>query len=321
MAHPDPSSPPKLGRCVFFSLPPELRNSVYEFTFTEASGLVYGSDKVTSRSKFFATADQQKTGHEANQLKFVCRQLYCETVCLELGYNDITFPVIWDLHEDIGNSSGFSKHIPFEKKGIILSDNSDSDRSQLRTSKGHTKIRSGHTNFLRFLEGCAGSQQARLRKVVLHEPGKFTCPTIYPMNHWKHVATGQKQYTEVYDFCNTHPTSNVVVHYDLFEPACDLGSEPFVWTVALHSHFRGLTDASTPLLPGDGAFMRARENFLRHIFGRVLAGNSKPYLDNLRMSILLQAPADAPIPEQLEISREQAVERINYMQKWYEQGF
>ncbi|KAJ4347270.1 uncharacterized protein N0V89_011210 [Didymosphaeria variabile] len=86
-------STPHQSHCYFFHLPPELRNSIYEYALTEfkpllcTAGDATGSPKLLLRYQF----GNNEAKREANQLKYVCRQLNYEARTLSLRYNDIHF--------------------------------------------------------------------------------------------------------------------------------------------------------------------------------------------------------------------------------------
>ncbi|KAH6865291.1 hypothetical protein BKA58DRAFT_443343 [Alternaria rosae] len=67
-------------------LPRELRDIIYGYTLTEEDGLLV-QEWLTMHPK----AAGAKYGTDANQLKFICRQLYTETTGLGLRYNKVTF--------------------------------------------------------------------------------------------------------------------------------------------------------------------------------------------------------------------------------------
>ncbi|KAI4940903.1 hypothetical protein J4E91_011080 [Alternaria rosae] len=67
-------------------LPRELRDIIYEYTLTEEDGLL-----VQEWPTMHPKAAGAKYGTDANQLKFICRQLYTETTGLGLRYNKVTF--------------------------------------------------------------------------------------------------------------------------------------------------------------------------------------------------------------------------------------
>ncbi|KAF2244799.1 hypothetical protein BU26DRAFT_86821 [Trematosphaeria pertusa] len=94
MARDDPSIPPPGDRCVFLSLPAELRYIVYEYALTEERGLicVASADSALPLKLYFSQENGRDCrAAEANQLKSVCRQLYRETRGLAPGLNDLAF--------------------------------------------------------------------------------------------------------------------------------------------------------------------------------------------------------------------------------------
>ncbi|KAF2439781.1 hypothetical protein P171DRAFT_489585 [Karstenula rhodostoma CBS 690.94] len=124
----DPSQPPPDGTCHFFRLPRELRDLVYEYSLSEPFGLYWFprpgdfvakikvfedtvyfegdmladdnkpwwdwyADPGDNHFQLFSCFDdtQKKEGMEANQLKYVCRQLHEETSGLGLKFNNLHF--------------------------------------------------------------------------------------------------------------------------------------------------------------------------------------------------------------------------------------
>lgn len=67
---------------------------MYEYALTEEGGLVkdnvFSNGTAVAEGRFWAAGDQATMG-EANQLKYVCRQLYQETKGLGIRLNDLTF--------------------------------------------------------------------------------------------------------------------------------------------------------------------------------------------------------------------------------------
>ena len=89
----DPSIPPD-GRCPLLELPRELRDMIYEYALAEVGGLVKDSSfavEPTGVAGHFYAAGDGTDKRDANQLKFVSRQLHSETAGLGLRYNDLTF--------------------------------------------------------------------------------------------------------------------------------------------------------------------------------------------------------------------------------------
>lgn len=71
------------NRCLLLELPAELRAVIYEYALTEKGGLI------TSGGHFYsACVDSEE--RDANQLKFVCKQLHTETKGLGLRFNNLT---------------------------------------------------------------------------------------------------------------------------------------------------------------------------------------------------------------------------------------
>lgn len=70
-------------RCRLLKLPAEIRAMIYEYALTEQGGLVISGGHLHS-----ARVDSEEC--DANQLKFVCKQLHAETKGLGLRYNILT---------------------------------------------------------------------------------------------------------------------------------------------------------------------------------------------------------------------------------------
>lgn len=85
------------------SLSAEMRNSIIGFALYESGGLHYRSD-LGGIDRLYASLDlvTKKMRHlyefEANQLKYVCRQLYHETKGRVLELNTLTFTRVGRLH-------------------------------------------------------------------------------------------------------------------------------------------------------------------------------------------------------------------------------
>lgn len=94
---PDVASPTS-GTCHFFRLPLELRDQIYEEVLSEPDGLVYNASLGTGMLMLPASTAQGRPP-EANQLKYVCRQMRNETRGLCLRFNVICF---------LDNSSDYS---------------------------------------------------------------------------------------------------------------------------------------------------------------------------------------------------------------------
>ncbi|KAF2711274.1 hypothetical protein K504DRAFT_489183 [Pleomassaria siparia CBS 279.74] len=97
----DPTTPPTDGHCVFFDLPQELRDTIYEFAFTEENGLFTqrrampkGVIKLWASREDACYQETNTSEQEQDQLRFVCRQLHRETAGLGLRYNRLTFQAI-----------------------------------------------------------------------------------------------------------------------------------------------------------------------------------------------------------------------------------
>ncbi|KAF2445406.1 hypothetical protein P171DRAFT_430834 [Karstenula rhodostoma CBS 690.94] len=86
-------STPLQSQCYFFALPPELRNVIYEYTLTEFKPLLCTAGDATGSPKLLLQYHfgNNEAKREANQLKYVCRQLNYEARTLSLRYNDIHF--------------------------------------------------------------------------------------------------------------------------------------------------------------------------------------------------------------------------------------
>ncbi|KAF2115336.1 hypothetical protein BDV96DRAFT_646345 [Lophiotrema nucula] len=70
-------------------LPGELRNRIYQFALFSPDGIQVA--KYSPRDHDKRALLDGKTGVEFNQLKYVCRQLYDETVGLEVKYTEVIF--------------------------------------------------------------------------------------------------------------------------------------------------------------------------------------------------------------------------------------
>jgi len=86
------SRPVKPGKNIL-NLPAELRHSIYEYVLTEAQPLLCTAGDATGSPKlllqyYFGSSVAKR---EANQLRYVCRQLYYETRTLSLWYNETVF--------------------------------------------------------------------------------------------------------------------------------------------------------------------------------------------------------------------------------------
>jgi hypothetical protein len=83
----DPSIPPSNSRCLFFKLPAELRNEIYEYALTADDGLVCRSQD-NKHFTYHALRDGGVEDTEFNQIHYVCRQLQTETKGLVLYLNN-----------------------------------------------------------------------------------------------------------------------------------------------------------------------------------------------------------------------------------------
>lgn len=72
------------------SLPRELRDLIYELVLTEEGGLVYDVVRLAP-GQFQGRFRAAGSTREANQLRYVNRQLHAETSAISLRYNDISF--------------------------------------------------------------------------------------------------------------------------------------------------------------------------------------------------------------------------------------
>lgn len=106
----DPNTPPADGTCYLLGMPKELRDIITEYALTFPENLYY-SKKPDSSPKVYC--DYTAT-FEANQLKYTCRQLYCETAGQEVKFNTIKFvddsdsnKQYSDLYEVIGECTEF----------------------------------------------------------------------------------------------------------------------------------------------------------------------------------------------------------------------
>ena len=80
--------PPNPSRLL--NLPGELRNVIFEYALSEASGLLLVEiDDPPSPKRFMGCRHNDKN-EEANQLKYVCRQLHAETRGLGLKLNELS---------------------------------------------------------------------------------------------------------------------------------------------------------------------------------------------------------------------------------------
>jgi hypothetical protein len=73
----DPSIPPSHGRCLFFELPAESRNAIYEYALTSKDGLVCRSED-NKLFTYHALRNGEPDNTDFNQLQFVSRQLHAE---------------------------------------------------------------------------------------------------------------------------------------------------------------------------------------------------------------------------------------------------
>ncbi|KAF1848610.1 uncharacterized protein K460DRAFT_415146 [Cucurbitaria berberidis CBS 394.84] len=93
------SNPPKKVSYLI-SLPAELRNIIYNFTFPTTSSLVYKTPSRYEKRGILYEANivncSNTQAKEYNQLKYANRQLYKETADLELIHNEITFQQNFD---------------------------------------------------------------------------------------------------------------------------------------------------------------------------------------------------------------------------------
>jgi hypothetical protein len=79
-------------------LPGELHNRIYDFALSADEPLFFKQGTRYTRSVFIEVTDKEDDAQnsrngleEFNQLKFVCRQLYAETACLELKASSVSF--------------------------------------------------------------------------------------------------------------------------------------------------------------------------------------------------------------------------------------
>jgi hypothetical protein len=80
----------------FLRLPGELRNKIYGYALIEPTGLHYrfakcGPPRLYTKALPSGTELGLGYLYEANQLKYACRQLYCDTKGYGLVFNDLTF--------------------------------------------------------------------------------------------------------------------------------------------------------------------------------------------------------------------------------------
>jgi hypothetical protein len=95
-AQPVPSVKQNIG---FLDLPGKVRNIIYKHALTAESGKIKLDIPISSPSRFekMPFREFRRFQHEDplppefNQLKYVCRQLYQDTACLELQYNSLIF--------------------------------------------------------------------------------------------------------------------------------------------------------------------------------------------------------------------------------------
>jgi hypothetical protein len=78
---------------LLLDLPGELRSQIYKFalTFNEALSFQERPTHNQGKAYFGIRTSAGEKMHEFNQLKFVCRQLYSETACLDIVYNKVRF--------------------------------------------------------------------------------------------------------------------------------------------------------------------------------------------------------------------------------------
>jgi hypothetical protein len=123
-AHPKAGSDAEEDHRCLLCLPGEIRNSIYEYALTYANGLIHrevdgtkrlylsppsperGSQVSSKRRK----REEPELWKEANQLKYVNRQLYAETRRLALQYNDIVFHYA-NVYLAMENASKFVKEL------------------------------------------------------------------------------------------------------------------------------------------------------------------------------------------------------------------
>ncbi|KAJ4303531.1 hypothetical protein N0V90_002427 [Kalmusia sp. IMI 367209] len=179
-------STPLQSQCHVLNLPAELRNTIYEYTLTEfkpllcTAGDATGSPKLLLRYRF----GNDEAKREANQLKYVCRQLYYETQTLSLRYNEIHFhgienfeafitSSIPDLHKRFRNIIIIDDHESLKKSYTI---NQLIDRSMspalyafcARNPKARVVIR----NTRRFTEGTWLTIYVKLRQTLRDDLGE-----------------------------------------------------------------------------------------------------------------------------------------------------
>lgn len=94
MASTDPSIPPE-DWCMFFDMAREIRDKIYEFALCDNQSLLHVGEylqyngPLATRCPIITTAD----GEEPNRLKYVCKQIYHETMGVAPRVNELTFPV------------------------------------------------------------------------------------------------------------------------------------------------------------------------------------------------------------------------------------
>ncbi|KAF1831076.1 hypothetical protein BDW02DRAFT_650155 [Decorospora gaudefroyi] len=94
-------------------LPRELRDHIVNYILTPEDGLLFQWGGVDERSYFIKLAIREDEGRqdsdEFNQVKFACRQLYAETACIELHFNETHFSDA--QHPELGPSVRFQEFI------------------------------------------------------------------------------------------------------------------------------------------------------------------------------------------------------------------
>ncbi|OAG11414.1 uncharacterized protein CC84DRAFT_1211075 [Paraphaeosphaeria sporulosa] len=122
-------SAPLQSQCYFFNIPPELRNAIYEYALTEFMPLLCTAGDATGSPKLLLQYQpgDKEARREANQLRYVCRQLNYEARTLSLRYNDIHFHGIENF-ESFLLSSMHTLHRRF-RNVIILDDHESLKKS------------------------------------------------------------------------------------------------------------------------------------------------------------------------------------------------
>ncbi|KAF2649551.1 hypothetical protein K491DRAFT_683736 [Lophiostoma macrostomum CBS 122681] len=128
----------------FLELPGELRNQIYDFALYEPDGLHYQYQLHDESFKLYRSSCKREdvAKHtEANQLKYVCRQLYAETAGYGLGLNSLKFTRISLLHPSAAQQFlAFVEACSASQLHQIRQVDLDTHINVLKTKKGPTNI-------------------------------------------------------------------------------------------------------------------------------------------------------------------------------------